>query len=82
MPEFEFTSHAKDMRVERNILEDWIWRVLKQPDKMLMGKDGNMHYSKAINEQNGRVLHVVINPNFQPNRIITMFLDRRFVRPK
>jgi len=56
--------------------------VLNQPDKKHMGDDGNMHYTKAIKERDGRILHIVINPNFQPNRIVTFFFDRRLMRTK
>jgi len=77
MSEFAFTSHARDMLAERKIPEDWVWRALNQPDEKQLGKDGNMHYTKSIIENNGRVLHVIVNPNFHPNRIITLFFDRR-----
>ncbi len=82
MPESEFTIHARDMFAERKIPEDWVWRVLNHPDKKHMGDDGNMHYTKAIKEKDGRILHVVVNPNFQPNRIVTLFFDRRLMRTK
>lgn len=82
MPEFELTSHARDMLVERRIAEEWIWRALNHPDKRKMGEDGNMHYIKAIKERDGSILHVVVNPNTQPNRIVTFFFDRRLMRNK
>ena len=82
MPEFELTSHARDMLIERKIAEEWIWRVLNHPDKKRMGEDGNMHYTKTIKERDGLILHVVVNPNFQPNRIVTFFFDRRLARNK
>jgi hypothetical protein len=55
---------------------------LSHPDKKRMGDDGNMHYTKAIKERNGLILHVVVNPNFQPNRVVTFFFDRRLARNK
>ncbi len=82
MPEFELTSHARDMLIERRIAEEWIWRVLNHPDKKRMGGDGNTHYTKAVKERDGLILHVVVNPNFQPNRIVTFFFDRRLARNK
>jgi hypothetical protein len=82
MPEFELTSHARDMLIERGIAEERVWRVLSHPDKKRMGDDGNMHYTKAIKERNGLILHVVVNPNFQPNRVVTFFFDRRLARNK
>ncbi|NUQ83223.1 MAG: DUF4258 domain-containing protein [Anaerolineales bacterium] len=82
MPDVKLTSHAKDMLAERNIAEEWIWRVLNHPDKKRLGEDGNMHYVKSIKERNGLVLHVVVNPNVQPNRVVTVFFDRRVKRNK
>ncbi len=77
MPDIEFSSHAKDMMIERNIHEEWVWRVINTPAKKRMGQDGNLHYTKAIKEKAGRVLRVVVNPNVQPNRVVTLFFDRR-----
>lgn len=77
MPDFEISSHAREMLKERNIAEEWLWRVLQHPDKTKLGEDGNRHFYKAIRERNGKVLLIVINPNVQPNRIITLFFDRR-----
>jgi hypothetical protein len=82
MPEFDFTVHARDMLTERNIPEDWVWRALNQPDETHMGEDGYMHYTKAIQERDGRILHVVVNPTIQPNRIVTLFFDHRLMRTK
>jgi hypothetical protein len=36
-----------------------------------------MHYTKAIKERNGHVLRVIVNSDVQPNRIVTVFFDRR-----
>ena len=70
------------MLKERNINEDWVWRILNSPDEKLMGSDGNMHYSGAIEERGGKILHVVVNSAIQPNRIVTLFFDRRLLRTK
>lgn len=82
MNDFEFTAHARDMLMERQIPEDWIWQVLTDPDKKELGADGNLHYSKALEERGGHVMHVVVNPKIQPNRIVTLFFDRRLTRSK
>lgn len=55
---------------------------MNQPDETNMGNDGNMHYTKAIQERDGQILHVVVNPTVQPNRIVTLFFDRRLTRTK
>jgi len=54
-----------------------MWRTIHQPDRVEMGTDGNTHYIKAIPEHGGRFLRVVVNPHVQPNRIVTLFFDRR-----
>ncbi len=82
MPDFDFTIHAKNMLAERLIPEAWVWRVLLQPDEVYAGDDGNLHYIKAIEERDGRVLRIIVNPRVKPYRIITLFFDRRLTRTK
>ncbi|MEZ4593407.1 MAG: DUF4258 domain-containing protein [Chloroflexota bacterium] len=77
MPDFSFTAHAKYMLSERNIPEEWVWRTMANPSRKQKGKDGNMHYTKPIRERDGRILHVVVNPNLDPQLIVTVFFDRR-----
>ncbi|MBE2223943.1 MAG: DUF4258 domain-containing protein [Anaerolineae bacterium] len=77
MPEFEFSTHAIDMLRERKINIEWVWRTLQTPSSKKKGKDGNMHYIKPIKERDGLVLRVVINPYVDPQRIVTVFFDRR-----
>ena len=72
-----FSKHAKDMLNERGIPEEWVWRTIKSYDSMEIGTDDNTHYAKAIEEKENRVLRVVINRNVEPNRIVTVFFDRR-----
>ncbi len=82
MPDIELSKHAKHMLLRRKILEEWVWRVINTPDKKRRGDDDNMHYTKAIREKEGRALHVVVNTNVQPNRIVTLFFDRRLGKKK
>jgi hypothetical protein len=82
MPDKELSSHAKDMLTERNIPEEWVWRTINSPDSKESGADGNTHYTKAIEENASRILHVVMNENVEPNRIVTVFFDRRLRRKK
>jgi hypothetical protein len=78
MPDMELTSHARDMLIERKIAEEWLWRTINVPDrKKRHPSDGNIHYTRTIREAQGRVLHVVVNNHVQPNRIVTVFFDRR-----
>ena len=76
-PPVELTAHARDMLTERHIAEEWVWRTINAPDRERSGEDSNMHYTKAIQETGGRVLHVVINADVEPLRIVTVLFDRR-----
>jgi len=82
MEEVTLSRHAKDMLAERNITEEWLWCTIKAPDEKRRGDDGNMHYMKAIREREGRILRVVVNPDVYPNRIVTVFFDRRLGKRK
>jgi hypothetical protein len=77
MPDFSFSTHARYMLQERRIAEEWVWRTIENPSRKKKGKDGNMHYTKSIQERDGRILHVVVNPHVNPQRIATVFFDRR-----
>lgn len=74
---FILSVHAKDMLKERNILEEWVWETVENPDKTIMGEKDTLHYFKSISEKENRILHVVINPVEAPMKIITIFFDRR-----
>ncbi|MBI3990747.1 MAG: DUF4258 domain-containing protein [Candidatus Omnitrophica bacterium] len=69
--------HTRDMLVERNISEEWVWRTINNPDRENLGRDNNNHYFKSISEYGGRILHVVVNSHVSPKKIVTVFFDRR-----
>ncbi len=77
MEETTLSAHAAEMMEERKISEEWLWKALDESDDIWEGKDGNMHYSKAVPEKGNRVLHVVVNANVVPQRVVTLFFDRR-----
>jgi hypothetical protein len=77
MSEYIFTAHAKDMLKERAILEEWVLETVRNPDAKKPANDGNMHYFKSLIERDHHTLHVVVNEADEPNRIVTLFLDRR-----
>ena len=77
MTDYIFTKHALDMMEERSISETWVWRTINESENIFTSDDGNLHFSKAITEKENRVLHVVVNPNVSPKRIVTLFFDRR-----
>jgi len=80
MPDFELSTHAREMVIERGIADEWIWRTIDTPSRKKTDADGNVHYIKPIRE--GRVLHLVVNPNASPCRIVTLFFDRRLGNSK
>ncbi len=73
----EFSAHAKLMITERGIDEAWVWRAINEPQRRLLEADGNIHYVKTIRQRGGRILRVIINETVDPNRIVTVFFDRR-----
>lgn len=77
MTDAVFTKHALDMMEERKISESWVWRTINEADNTFASDDGNLHFTKAIAENENRVLHVVLNTTISPKRIVTLFFDRR-----
>ena len=78
----ELSKHALDMLKERKIHEEWIWMALENQDWKETKVDGNIHYFKSIPEHDNRLLHVIVNQNVLPNRVVTVFFDRKARRPK
>lgn len=78
----EFTEHFKQMLVERQIKAEWIDIALKYPDEIRSPEDGTRHFIKQIEEHGGRWLRVIVNIETDPQRIITVFFDRRIRRQK
>jgi hypothetical protein len=78
----ELSTHTKDMLIERQIPEEWVWRTIKSPDRKETGPDKNLHYFKAIEENENRVLRVIVNPHIEPERVVTVFFDRRLRRKR
>ena len=77
MSEYIFTVHAKDMLKEREIKEEWVLQTIQNPDRRQIGNDSNTHYFRILPDRANHTLHVVVNETVKPNRIITLFLDRR-----
>jgi hypothetical protein len=80
MMDIQFAGHARDMLQERNIPEEWVRRTIASPDRTVVGADSNTHYIKAIPEHGGRFLRVIVNSHVTPNRVVTVFFDRRLRR--
>lgn len=80
--DYKLSAHIKDMLKERNILEEWVWRTLNDLEQENVGIVHNIHYCKDIPENEGRILHVVVNPHVSPRKLVTVFFDRRVRRQK
>jgi len=76
----ELSEHAYDMLQERNIREDWVKLVMEDPERREPMDDGTVHSIKAIDQYGERFLRVVVNPDVTPQRIVTVFFDRRIRR--
>jgi hypothetical protein len=76
----EFSRHAQIVLEERKICEAWIHRTLESADHIEKQGDGTIHYLKSIPEYGERFLRVVVNPNKNPRKIVTLFFDRRIRR--
>jgi hypothetical protein len=77
---YEFSEHASDMLKERNIQEEWVKLAIEDPERKERMGDGTVHYIRAIEQYGGRCLRVVVNPDVSPQRIVTVFFDRRIRR--
>jgi hypothetical protein len=83
-PKSKFTE-AKG-RIAPEVYDD-ILSVLNLPRAVLASwdlkqieEDGTVHYIKSIKEYEGRYLRIVANSNARPQKIITLFFDRRIRR--
>ena len=65
------------MLKERNIPEEWVLQAIQEAEWQKIGTDKNVHYSKGIREYDGRILHVIVNPHVLPQKVVSVFFDRR-----
>jgi len=80
MVDYELSEHARDMLRERDIPEDWVRLAVEDPQRKEPKDDGTVHYIRAIEQHGERFLRVVTNPAVKPQRVITVFFDRRIRR--
>jgi hypothetical protein len=77
--DYTLTEHARKVLTERQIPLEWLERVLHQPD--LREPDPNdaslERRYRPITEFDGRVLRVVVNTSVEPERVVSIFFDRR-----
>lgn len=72
-----YTAHAKIMMQERGIREDWVETAIQDPDRTEQREDDEVHYLKRIPQERGKTLRVIINPSVHPEKVVTVFFDRR-----
>ena len=76
---FDLTNHARRAAVEREILIEWIERTLDAPE--LIVPDPNdpavERCFRRVPEFDGRVLRVAVNKTVEPQRVVSVFFDRK-----
>lgn len=76
----QLSFHAAGMQRERDIKELWVLMTIESPDRTEQKFDGTVHYIRAMKENGGRYVRVIINPALHPPLVITMFFDRKLGR--
>jgi hypothetical protein len=76
---FQFSNHALRTLTEREILAEWVERTLEVPDLILPDpNDATVERCfRRIPEFGGRVLRVAVNRTVEPNRVVSVFFDRK-----
>ena len=75
---FELSEHARH-QMQRQLANLCLEETLSNPDrtKILADTYRNTHYLRRIQSFGDRWLRVVVNPNVEPKRVVTVFFDRR-----
>jgi hypothetical protein len=79
MVHYELTQHARDVLEERRISVAWMERVLGNPaliQPSITDPDLENRFDK-IAEFGDRVLRVVVNNKVVPERVVSVYFDRR-----
>ena len=76
---YELTKHAEKVLAEREIAAEWRERTLSSPELVLPDPDDATveRRFRRIPEFGGRVLRVAMNTTVEPNRIVSVFFDRK-----
>ncbi len=76
---FELTKHAQKALDEREIPVEWLERTFAMPELVLPDPDDTTVERRflRIPEFGGRVLRVAVNTTVEPNRIVSVFFDRK-----
>jgi len=72
------TAHAADALEKRKIQRAWLERVLAAPSLRVPDPiDPALEHRLAIiPEHDNRVLRVIVNTQFNPARVVTLYFDR------
>jgi hypothetical protein len=76
---FELTKHAQKALDEREIPMEWLERTFAAPELTLPDPDDATveRRFRRIPEFGGRVLRVAVNTTVEPNRVVSVFFDRK-----
>ncbi len=76
---FELTKHAQKALDEREIPREWLERTLAAPELVIPDPDDATveRRFRRIPEFGGRVLRVAVNTTVEPNRVVSVFFDRK-----
>ncbi|WP_434684762.1 DUF4258 domain-containing protein [Pseudanabaena minima] len=77
--DFELTEHAKLRISDRQISLNWIEMTLRAPQKVeLDSKDPDLrHALLTITDYDNRVLRVIYNVKVTPNKVVSVYFDRK-----
>ena len=76
---YTLTQHARDAMEKRGIPTEWLKRTLvapqwREPD----ATDPELeHRFAVISEYDHRVLRVIVNTRVTPERVVTLYFDRK-----
>jgi hypothetical protein len=76
---YELTQHTRDVIEERQISIDWLERVLVSPaliEASITDPELESRFAK-IPEFRDRVLRVIVNTQVVPERVVSVYFDRR-----
>lgn len=76
--QYVLTTHATDALKKRNIKREWLERVLATPSRRSPDPSDPAltHLLAIIPEHDNRVLRVIVNTQFNPVRVVTLYFDR------
>ncbi len=77
--QIEYSKHARDAIIEREIDPEWIMHTLDNPVRTEPDAEdpGLTHFLARIPENGNRVLRVILNDTVTPPLVVSAFFDRR-----